>query len=83
MDDRLSIPLLVMVIGLIAKALWDLKTGPNGADKKLVLEVRDALDNRLERIEQDIRDLRDLRENVIRLVERDRWRSGGGGSGVE
>lgn len=77
MDDRLAIPLIVMVVGLMLKALWDLKTAPNGADKKLVLEVRDALDQRLDRIEADIRDLRDLREMVIRLVERDRWRGAG------
>lgn len=66
-----------MVIGLIAKALWDLKTAPNGADKKLVLEVRDSLDRRLERIEQDIRDLKDLRQDVTRIMERDRWRPPG------
>lgn len=78
MDDRLSIPLLVMVVGLILKALWDLKNAPNGADRKLVIEVRDALDQRLSRIEEDIRDLRSLRDSVTRLVERDRWRPGGG-----
>lgn len=76
--DNLGIVLLVLVISLILKALWDLKTAPNGADKKLVLETRHALDQRLGRIEADVREVRGLtaalHDNMTRLLERERQR---------
>lgn len=74
MNDHLGVTLLVMVVALILKALWDLKHAPNGADVREALEIRRALDQRLARIELDLRDMRKeispLHDEVTRLVER-------------
>lgn len=74
MNDQLGVTLLVMVVALILKALWDLKHAPNGADVREATEIRRAMDRRLDRIEQDLRDvrgdLRPLHDEVVRLVDR-------------
>lgn len=74
LNEQLGVTLLVMVVALILKALWDLKHAPNGADVREALAVREALDQRLGRIEQDIRDVRGdlapLNDKVTRLVDR-------------
>lgn len=74
MNDQLGVTLLVMVVALILKALWDLKHAPNGADVREALEIRRALDQRLGRIELDLRDMRQeigpLHDEVTRLVDR-------------
>lgn len=59
MGDHLGITLLVAVVGLILKALWDLKTAPNGADVKRATDIREQLERRLEKIEDDVRFVRD------------------------
>lgn len=73
-NDPLGVALIVMVLGLILKALWDLKHAPNGADVRTALEVREALDQRLMRIEFDIREVKGkldpLHDQVTRLVDR-------------
>jgi len=80
-SDPLGIGLIVMVVGLILKALWDLKHAPNGGDVRAALEVRQALDRRLERMEQDLREFRamlaPLHDQVTRLIDRDRHREHG------
>jgi len=59
MSDSLGITLLVAVVVLILKALWDLKTAPNGADVKRATDVREQLERRLLQIEADVRFVRD------------------------
>jgi len=76
-NDQLGIALTVMVVGLILKALWDLKNAPNPGDVRAALEVKAALDRRLDRIEGDLRDMRaviaPLHDEVTRLIDRN-WR---------
>lgn len=68
MNDNLGITLLVAVVALILKALWDLKTAPNGADVKHAIEVKERLERRLDSIERDVRYVRD---RVIRAHGKD------------
>ncbi len=59
MNDSLGISLLVAVVALILKALWDLKTQPNGADVKRATDIREQLERRLQQMEADLRFVRD------------------------
>ncbi len=66
--NALGVTLLVAVVALILKALWDLKTAPNGADVKRTLETAAALERRLSSIEADLRFVRD------RVLQHPPWR---------
>src|SRR5207245_2584336 len=72
MHDTLGIPLLVAVVALILKALWDLKTAPNGSEVKRTIEAAAQLERRLQQMETDLRWGRD------RVRQNPPWRRGDG-----
>jgi len=66
--DSLGIPLLVAVVALVLKALWDLKTAPNGSEVKRTIEAAAQLERRLQQMETDLRWVRD------RVLQHPPWR---------